>query len=147
MIYLDGDWPLLNSYSRRLLLAWHRGDPVDDFEKHRDKVITEAQGSGNPFVTLPELVEYIWGDSVGQPFTPPSESEEPRLPLKAVYSVAGDRVLTLYSPYIASDVTWTIDGNSVSGETVDLSNLTLGRHVIAYGNTRLHGKLIITVKP
>lgn len=147
MIYLDGDWPLLNLYSRRLLLAWHRDDPVDDFERLRDKVIAEAQGCGNPFVTMPELAEYVWGDSVGQPYTPPSETEEPRQPLKAEYSVAADRVLSLYSPYIASDVAWTIDGKPVAGESVSLSELGIGRHVVAYSNERLRGTLIITVRP
>lgn len=147
MIYLDGDWPLLNLYSRRLLLAWHRDDPVDDFERQRDRVISEAQGCGNPFVSMPELVEYVWGDSVGQPYTPPSESEEPRLPLKAVYSIAADRVLTLYSPYIASDVTWTVDGKTVGEESISLSDLGTGRHIIAYSNRRLRGTLIIHVRP
>jgi len=43
------------------LLEWHRQDPPDDFEMNRNNVIQEWQHNRNPFIDLPELVEYIWG--------------------------------------------------------------------------------------
>ncbi len=52
-----------------LLLKWHRNDPVSDWEKTRNNRIQEVQGNRNPFVDLPDLVEYIWGNKKGQVFT------------------------------------------------------------------------------
>ncbi|SFJ25318.1 endonuclease [Olleya namhaensis] len=47
------------------LLDWHRNDPPDDFEMNRNNVIYEWQINRNPFIDQPDLVEYIWGDQVG----------------------------------------------------------------------------------
>ncbi len=51
------------------LLQWHRNDPPDDFEMNRNNVIYTWQINRNPFIDQPELVEHIWGNQVGQPFT------------------------------------------------------------------------------
>ncbi len=48
------------------LLNWHRNDPPDDFEMHRNNIVYTWQGNRNPFVDHPELVEYIWGTNVGE---------------------------------------------------------------------------------
>lgn len=48
------------------LLDWHRNDPPDDFEMNRNNVIYTWQHNRNPFIDHPELVEYIWGDKVGE---------------------------------------------------------------------------------
>ncbi len=48
-----------------VLLEWHRSDPPDDFEMHRNNVIYEWQRNRNPFIDHPELVEHIWGNQVG----------------------------------------------------------------------------------
>ena len=46
----------------RDLLAWHRLDPVDDYEIHRNNLIySNFQGNRNPFVDFPDWVEAIWG--------------------------------------------------------------------------------------
>ncbi|WP_405352245.1 endonuclease [Nonlabens sp. Asnod3-H03] len=58
------------------LLQWHRNDPPDDFEMNRNNVIYNWQINRNPFIDNPELVEYIWGNQVGQNFTLSSESEQ-----------------------------------------------------------------------
>ena len=47
------------------LLEWHRNDPPDDFEMNRNNVIYNWQRNRNPFIDQPDLVEYIWGDQVG----------------------------------------------------------------------------------
>lgn len=41
------------------LKAWHRLDPVDDFERQRNEVAFTAQHDRNPFIDHPELVELI----------------------------------------------------------------------------------------
>ncbi len=47
------------------LLTWHRNDPPDDFEMNRNNVVYNWQRNRNPFIDQPDLVEYIWGDQVG----------------------------------------------------------------------------------
>lgn len=47
------------------ILAWHRMDPVDEYEIHRNNLIyNNYQHNRNPFIDYPEWVEYIWGTSV-----------------------------------------------------------------------------------
>ena len=50
----------------KVLLDWHRADPVSDKERCRMDVISDIQGNRNPFIDYPELVEYIWGNRKGQ---------------------------------------------------------------------------------
>tara|TARA_R110002012_G_scaffold154445_2_gene314798 strand:+ start:479 stop:2437 length:1959 start_codon:yes stop_codon:yes gene_type:complete len=47
------------------LLDWHRNDPPDDFEMNRNNVIYTWQLNRNPLIDMPDLVEYIWGNNVG----------------------------------------------------------------------------------
>lgn len=45
------------------LLEWHKLDPVDEFEIHRNNLIYENyQANRNPFIDYPEWVDYVWGD-------------------------------------------------------------------------------------
>ncbi|MFI0427936.1 endonuclease [Mariniflexile sp. HMF6888] len=48
------------------LLDWHRNDPPDDFEMNRNNVVYTWQYNRNPFIDHPDLVEYLWGNRVGQ---------------------------------------------------------------------------------
>jgi hypothetical protein len=48
------------------LLDWHRNDPPDDYEMNRNNVVYTWQFNRNPFIDLPDLAEFIWGDSIGQ---------------------------------------------------------------------------------
>ena len=56
----------LTSYSLSFLLAWHRQDPVSQKEIDRNQAVYGIQHNRNPFIDYPELVEYIWGNRVGQ---------------------------------------------------------------------------------
>ncbi|WP_044399251.1 endonuclease [Lacinutrix sp. Hel_I_90] len=47
------------------LLDWHRNDPPDDFEMNRNNVVYTWQFNRNPLIDMPDLVEYIWGNKVG----------------------------------------------------------------------------------
>lgn len=58
------------------LLQWHRNDPPDDFEMNRNNVVYTWQINRNPFIDQPDLVEYIWGNQVGQNFTLSNESNQ-----------------------------------------------------------------------
>lgn len=54
----------------RDLLVWHRLDPVDDYEIHRNNLIYENyQHNRNPFVDYPDWVEAIWGTADMNPTT------------------------------------------------------------------------------
>jgi len=48
------------------LIQWHFDDPVDDFEINRNEVIFGFQQNRNPFIDHPNLVNFLWGDNVGQ---------------------------------------------------------------------------------
>ena len=50
------------------LLEWHVLDPVDGYEIHRMNMAYDQQHNRNPYIDHPELVEYIWGSRVGQPW-------------------------------------------------------------------------------
>ena len=55
------------------LLEWHRLDPVDEYEIHRNNLIyTNFQHNRNPFIDFPEWVDVIWGDAKNEGYASPS---------------------------------------------------------------------------
>ena len=53
------------------LLAWNRLDPPDEWEIHRNDILyTNFTNNRNPFIDYPEWADYIWGDKVGTPVDP-----------------------------------------------------------------------------
>ena len=56
----------LTEYSLSFLLDWHHQDPVSQKEIDRNQAVYGIQNNRNPFIDYPELVEYIWGNRVGQ---------------------------------------------------------------------------------
>lgn len=59
-----------------LLLAWHREDPVSEFEINRNNVIFNAQANRNPFIDHPEYVHLIWEDTSIETLIKPEEPIE-----------------------------------------------------------------------
>lgn len=53
------------------LLDWHRNDPPDDYEMNRNNVVYTWQFNRNPFIDEPDLIEYIWGNKVGETWSQP----------------------------------------------------------------------------
>ncbi|GAA0854696.1 endonuclease [Aliiglaciecola litoralis] len=45
---------------KSVLLQWHKEDPVDAFETHRNDVVYSHQGNRNPFIDHPEYAECIF---------------------------------------------------------------------------------------
>lgn len=62
-------YPTLVPWAQELLLRWSREDPVSQKEIDRNEQVYALQGNRNPFIDLPELCEYIWGNKKGQVFT------------------------------------------------------------------------------
>ncbi len=94
----------LTAYSLAFLLDWHRNDPVSDKEIDRNQAVYGEQNNRNPFIDYPELVEYIWGNKVGQTvniasMTPTCESLKPAAETKY-------------------GVTWTVNGKTVRLDSV-----------------------------
>lgn len=61
-------YPTLKPWAYEMLMAWHRADPVDQKELDRNEAVYSRQGNRNPFIDLPQLAEYLWGDKAGQTF-------------------------------------------------------------------------------
>ena len=64
----QNDYPTLKPWAIDLLLKWHRADPVSQKELDRNEAVYSFQGNRNPFIDYPDLVEYIWGNKIGQKF-------------------------------------------------------------------------------
>lgn len=56
------DYPTLVSWAQTLLLRWADNDEVSQKEIDRNEAIYKHQKNRNPFVDLPGLEDYIWGD-------------------------------------------------------------------------------------
>lgn len=59
-------YPAYKEWAVNLLLKWHRQDVVSKKETDRNDAVYKHQNNRNPFIDHPELVEYIWGNKVGQ---------------------------------------------------------------------------------
>jgi deoxyribonuclease-1 len=51
MLYMEDRYGLeIYERQRRMLLDWHRADPVDEHERWRNRRIAEVQGEVNPWI-------------------------------------------------------------------------------------------------
>lgn len=62
----NANYLMFSDSIQKVLLDWHRADPVSDKELCRMDNISDIQGNRNPYIDYPELVEYIWGNRKGQ---------------------------------------------------------------------------------
>lgn len=69
-ILTQGDYPTLKSWAYTLYIKWAKEDKVDETEVKRNNEVYKIQGNRNPFVDFPNLMEYIWGDSIDYAFNP-----------------------------------------------------------------------------
>ena len=67
-MFTNNDWKTLNSWSVDLLCRWARNDAVSDKEVARNDAVQKCQNNRNPFIDIPELFEYLWGNRQGQVF-------------------------------------------------------------------------------
>ena len=105
------------------LLEWHRNDPPDDFEMNRNNIVYNWQQNRNPFIDQPDLVEYIWGNKVGEIWIQPSATHEvdqlnvqvypnPTSDLVYIKGLQNRATVDLYSAYGQKINTYAVIGNS-----------------------------------
>lgn len=66
----NNNWPTLQKWAYDLYLQWAKADPVNQMEVERNAAVAQIQGNRNPYVDFPNLMEYVWGDSIAKPFDP-----------------------------------------------------------------------------
>ena len=61
-------WQTMRPWVYELMMKWAAEDPVDDIERDRNEVICQIQGNRNPFVDIPQLADFLWGDNTESVF-------------------------------------------------------------------------------
>lgn len=81
MLVPTGTYPTLNDWAVKLLLRWAKEDPVSQKEILRNDAVYKVQNNRNPFIDLPDLADYIWGDKKNLPYSvgSPQPSGDPVL--------------------------------------------------------------------
>ncbi len=112
-------WTTMRPWVYELMLQWAEADPVDDIERARNEVIYGIQGNRNPYVDMPELADYVWGDCAEERFyiDPQSTASELFVPMKAqtfdyglqALSKGLDTVVVVRGRHIAEGLTLTVD--------------------------------------
>ncbi len=77
------------------LLEWHRNDPPDDFEMNRNNVVYTWQYNRNPFIDMPDLVEYFWGNKTGEVWNNPSATNEKSSSPYKIYPNPSSQVINI----------------------------------------------------
>ena len=137
---VDNNYPTLNKYAQRVLLAWHRADPVSDVELTRNDAVEKIQGNRNPYVDYPQLVEHVWGTESENPFVADVE----RVPLKSTYRLSDERIDLLHDA-IPESVRWIIDGVEVTENYLIPAELGVGEHELKFTGQTIKGKLKIKI--
>lgn len=133
------------------LLDWHRNDPPDDFEMNRNNVIYQWQFNRNPFIDQPDMVEYIWGNMIGQVWQQPlSVDEVSTLQLSIYPNPTTNRIYVKGVQNLTTIDISSIDGRklstySISNDTYIDLNVTSGIYLlnISSNNQMLTKKIIV----
>lgn len=133
------------------LLDWHRNDPPDDFEMNRNNVVYQWQFNRNPFIDQPDMVEYIWGNMIGQVWQQPlSVDEVSTLQLSIYPNPTTNRIYFKGVQNLTTIDISSIDGRklstySISNDTYIDLNVTSGIYLlnISSNNQMLTKKIIV----
>ena len=151
-MYDSADPLTLRPWAYRMLLEWAEADPVDSREAERNERIAAMQGNRNPYIDMPLLASYVWGENAGTPFSEAATVREivnrPAAPafndmeMPALNTYAGRwwnttqiRLTTAQgetwisldgAPYELYDAPLTIQAAISDGETHTLSAYTVG---------------------
>jgi len=70
-------YPVFKDWAISLLLNWCRQDPVSQKEINRNDSVFKLQQNRNPFIDIPDLVEYIWGNKKTQTISIENKATQP----------------------------------------------------------------------
>jgi len=88
-----------------VLLDWHRNDPPDDYEMNRNNVVYEWQFNRNPFIDMPDLAEFIWGNNVGDTWMNPLSVAEFSTQDVRIFPNPSNRTFTIDAPQLSGGAT------------------------------------------
>lgn len=132
MLIANETYPMLKSWAKDLLVEWSRKDPVSEKERNRAEAIYKIQQNRNPFIDHPELVEYLWGNKVGQAFTTnqtdpvitaPVHNTTIQLP-STHYTATSKTELQVLAQRLTTDLTLSLSGSQASQFSLSASKLT-----------------------
>ncbi|MBW2962022.1 endonuclease [Mesonia aestuariivivens] len=134
------------------LLTWHQNDLADDFEMNRNNVIYEWQFNRNPFIDLPELVDYIWGDQVGEVWHQDLSVEENEFSEIKVFPNPTEGTLTIvglegkYKIEVYSILGNKVWSTTATNQTSIAPNLQSGMYLLKISNHNIQKTQKIIVK-
>lgn len=141
-------YPLLSQRAVKQYLDWHNSYPPSAVELELVKQVEAIQGNTNPFITHPEIAEYLWGEKSSQPYIPtipPDDPDTPPTPIPLHKSYSIDETIYLYSPHIDPDATWSIAGTPVIS-SIKASEIGIGIHELHFTSPHQSGKITIIVQ-
>jgi hypothetical protein len=117
-------YPVFNAYAVKLLMEWHRADPVSSKEINRNNAVYNLQRNRNPFVDYPILAEYLWGKFTNEIWDGTSDEPETSEPLVFSY-ITRDRTvfLRLKKPLLANYSIFTLQGKLIQQGKCDATSI------------------------
>lgn len=158
-MYVQGQkYPMFQSWAVDLLLDWNALDPVSDKEINRNEAIYSIQKNRNPFIDLPHLASYIWGDKKNMPFVLDDTPGEPELlqPTEGASFTAGNvmqgNTATITVPvqgrHLTAPLTLAVSGNSqfsIASSTLSAAEAMSGTNVAVKVNAQDLGEAHATL--
>ncbi len=119
------------------LLEWHRTDRPDDFEVNRNNVVQSWQFNRNPFIDMPELVEYIYGNKKGEVWfntvstTDLQDKSIVFYPNPASKSIDISGLTSTFSLDVVNSQGQKVQSLWTDGNNIDISNLQPGIYLFS----------------
>ena len=112
----------LVDWAMQMMVEWHNADSVSEKEINRNQVIySQIQHNRNPFIDCPELVDYLFGSRVGEPWYPTCfEWQQDTTDISDTTDVIADNILAvipscrLYPNPAMDNVTVETDGGVIN---------------------------------
>lgn len=147
----NNTYPTLQEWAYTLYMEWAEADPVDELELKRNEAVSQIQGNRNPYVDFPNLMHYVWGDSVGYDFDPatsycPARDGYNTDPTDPDTPSEGEQTLVELD-LLASDGGFTTEDDTSVGFDVWTQNSTYGWTGTAYKNKKRYAADSYLVSP
>ncbi len=107
-----------------MLLRWHTLDPVDELEIYRNNYAETKIGVRNPFVDVPEFVNFIWGDNIPDPNVTLTHISYSGTPVSQVSGESFNPIGLVFKAHYSDNTEQTIDIDSVTFNPSVISNST-----------------------